>query len=43
MFKVFYAILMGFSILSDMLSKERASRTELVFWKTIAAVAILID
>ena len=43
MFKVIYAILMGFSVLSDILSKERVSRTELIPWKIIAAVAILID
>ena len=43
MFKVFYAILMGVSVLSDILSGERVSRTELVFWKIIAAVGILID
>ena len=43
MFKVFYAILMGFSVLNDILSNDRVSRTELVFWKIIAAVGILID
>ena len=43
MFKVIYAILMGISVLSDILSNERVSRTELVFWKIIAAVGILID
>ena len=31
MFKVFYAILMGISVLRDMLSDEKVSRTELVF------------
>ena len=43
MFKTFYAILMIITVMSDILSNKKINKWELVIWKIVAGVGVLIN